>query len=76
VKPHRTDRISLGFGLLFLCFVLVWLLGVQLHVTGETVAWLVAGGLIGFGAVGLMASLRPRRQSEPVSGGPASTNDW
>ena len=76
MKPHRTDRISLGFGLLFLSFVVLWLLGSQLHVTAQTVAWLAAGGLIGFGAVGLIASLRPRRQPEPVSGSPASSDPW
>jgi hypothetical protein len=76
MKPHRTDRVSLGFGLLFLIIVVLWLLGSQLQIDAQTAGWLVAGGLIVFGTIGLMASLRPRRRTEPVSGSPAPPEDW
>ena len=65
---HRTDRISLGFGVLFLIFVLWWLLGTQVHIDLPKAGWFVAGGLITFGIIGLIGSLRSRRGDEPVSG--------
>lgn len=76
MKPHRTDKVSLGFGLVFIVFVVWWLLADQLRISPETTGWLAAGGLILFGTLGLMASLRPRRSPESVSGAPASSEDW
>jgi hypothetical protein len=68
---HRTDRWSLGFGLLFLFFVMWWLLGSQVKIHVTTAGLILAGGLILFGILGLMGSLRPRRSKEPVSTPPA-----
>jgi hypothetical protein len=64
---HRTDRWSLGFGVLFLFFVMLWLLGSQIKIHMPTAGLILAGGLILFGVLGLMGSLRPRRSDDPVS---------
>lgn len=58
---HRTDRWSLGFGVLFLIFVAWWLLGSQIKIHLATAGLILAGGLILFGILGLIGSLRPRR---------------
>jgi hypothetical protein len=71
MKPHSTDRWSLWFGLLFLVFVMWWLLGSQIKVHVTTAGLILASGLILFGILGLIGSLRPRRPVEPVSTPPA-----
>jgi hypothetical protein len=76
MKPHHTDRWSLGVGLLFLLIVGWWLLASQVHIDAGTAGWLIAGGLIVFGTFGLLRSLRPRRTAEAVSGPPASGDEW
>ncbi len=76
MKPHPTDRWSLGFGLLFIFAVLWWLVASQINVDLPTAGWFVAGGLILFGVLGLIGSLKPRRREEPVSTPPAPTDDW
>jgi hypothetical protein len=77
MKPHRTDRLSLWFGLLFLIFVLWWLLIGQVGIDVPTAGWFIAGGLIVFGVLGLVTSLRPRRREEPVSSPPVpEPEDW
>jgi hypothetical protein len=76
MKPHRTDRVSLGFGLLFLLFALWWLLASQIHINSSAAGWFIAGGLIVFGIVGLVGSLRPRVEREPVSTPPGEPEDW
>jgi hypothetical protein len=74
---HRTDKLSLVFGVIFLGFVLVWLFGSQLDVDLPTAGWFIAGGLILFGVLGLMGSIRPRRRPDPVSTPPApAPEDW
>lgn len=57
---HRTDKLSLVFGLLFLTITVIWLLVGQLDVDLPTAGWFIAGGLIVFGVLGLVGSLRPR----------------
>ncbi len=61
---HATDIISLVFGTIFAGFTVVWLL-----VVTDLIAWddaRVAGPvtLIAAGAVGLIAALRPLRESD------------
>jgi hypothetical protein len=68
---HRTDRWSLWFGVLFLIFVAWWLLGSQIKIHLATAGLILAGGLILFGILGLIGSLRPRRPVDPVSTPPA-----
>jgi hypothetical protein len=64
MKPHRTDGISLSFGLIFLLVVLWWAVSqvVTLHL--PAVGWLVAGALILFGVVGLLGAIRSGRRPE------------
>jgi hypothetical protein len=77
MNVHRTDRISLGFGLTFLMLVLWWLLIMGLDVAVPTAGWFIAGGLILFGILGLVTSLQPRRKEEPVSAPPVpEPEDW
>jgi hypothetical protein len=71
MNKHRTDRWSLGFGALFLLFVLWWLLASQIKIHLPTAGLILATGLILFGVFGLLGSLRPRRPADQVSGPPA-----
>lgn len=74
---HRTDKLSLVFGVLFLVFVLCWLFGSQFSIDAPTAGWFIAGGLILFGVLGLVGSLRPRRRPDQVSAPPApAPEDW
>jgi Na+-transporting methylmalonyl-CoA/oxaloacetate decarboxylase gamma subunit len=67
MKPHRTDGVSLSFGVLFLLVALWWAVSRVVNVHLPAVGWLVAGGLILFGVIGLMGAIRSgRRAPEPV----------
>ncbi|GAA0717398.1 hypothetical protein Drose_33755 [Dactylosporangium roseum] len=71
MKPHRTDGVSLTFGLIFLGIVIVWLFNqaVSVHLNA---GWIVAVGLIIFGLLGLLGALRSDR-SEKGDKVPAAT---
>jgi hypothetical protein len=71
MKPHRTDGVSLVFGLLFLAVTGWWLLAEILDLAVPAAGWFVAGGLILFGLLGLLGAMRTARH-EPASGPPAS----
>jgi hypothetical protein len=64
MKPHRTDGVSLSFGLIFLLIALWWAVSrvVTLHL--PALGWLVAGALILFGVVGLLGAIRSGRRTE------------
>jgi len=64
MRPHRTDGVSLSFGLIFLLIALWWAVSqvVTLHL--PALGWLVAGALILFGVVGLLGAIRSGRQPE------------
>ena len=67
VTKHRTDVLSLVFGLLFLVAFIFWLFGNALTVPLSGLGWLVALALIAFGVLGLVGALRgdrSRRQPE------------
>jgi hypothetical protein len=67
MKPHRTDGVSLSFGILFLLVVLWWSVSrvVTLHL--PAIGWLIAGALIVFGVTGLLGAIRSgRRTPEPM----------
>lgn len=74
---HRTDIVSLIFGLLFLgvagwwaaSYYLDWMVSWQVADAG----WLLAGGLILLGLIGIVASLRRRRSNGEPS--PAASTD-
>jgi len=61
MKPHRTDGISLSFGLIFLLVALWWAVSRVVHVHLPAVGWLVAGALIVFGVIGLLGAIRSGR---------------
>jgi hypothetical protein len=65
MKPHRTDGVSLSFGLIFLMLAIWWAVSrvVTLHL--PAVGWVVAGGLIVFGVIGLLGAIRSGRSSTP-----------
>ena len=69
MKPHRTDGVSLTFGLIFLGIVIVWLFNQAIDVNLNA-GWIVAGGLILFGLLGLLGALRSDRSASkaPTSG--------
>jgi hypothetical protein len=58
MKTHRTDAVSLVFGLLFLGAVGVWLIGPALSVRLPLAGWLLAGALIVVGILGLIGAVR------------------
>jgi hypothetical protein len=65
MKAHRTDRISLVFGLIFLAIVGSWTLARTVDIQMPAFGWFVAIGLIVFGVLGLVSSLRLGRRRAP-----------
>lgn len=72
MKPHRTDGVSLTFGLIFLGIVIVWLFNQAVSVNLNA-GWIVAVGLILFGLLGLLGALRSDRDAKPKSPAPTSS---
>lgn len=67
MKPHRTDGVSLSFGVIFLLVALWWAVSRVVHIHLPAVGWLIAGALILFGVIGLLGAIRSgRRDPEPV----------
>jgi hypothetical protein len=67
MRPHRTDGVSLSFGVIFLLVAGWWALSRVVSVHLPAVGWLIAGGLILFGVIGLLGAIRSgRRTPEPV----------
>jgi hypothetical protein len=68
MRPHRTDGVSLGFGVIFLLVPLWWAVSQVVRMQLPAVGWLVAGTLILFGVVGLLGAIRSNRrtQEQPV----------
>ncbi|GGM17499.1 hypothetical protein ACFFX1_40535 [Dactylosporangium sucinum] len=87
MKPHRTDGVSLTFGLIFLGIVIVWLFNQAVSVNLNA-GWIVAVGLILFGLLGLLGALRSDRPEKdkakgdkaeataPTSSGPKYDYDY
>jgi hypothetical protein len=65
MKPHRTDGISLSFGLIFLLVALWWAVSRVVNVHLPAVGWLVAAALIVFGVIGLLGAIRSGRPPAP-----------
>jgi hypothetical protein len=69
MKPHRTDGVSLSFGVIFLLVALWWAISRVVNIHLPAVSWLVAGALILFGVIGLLGAIRSGRrpaEREPV----------
>ena len=64
MKPHRTDGVSLTFGLIFLGIVVVWLFNVVVDLRIQQPGWIAAGALILFGLIGLLGALRSDRRAK------------
>jgi hypothetical protein len=58
MKTHRTDGLSLAFGLIFLVSVGWWFFGRTVDLALPQLGWLVAAALIVFGVLGLLGALR------------------
>jgi hypothetical protein len=58
MKSHRTDGLSLAFGLVFLAAVGWWFFGRTVDIALPKLGWFIAGALIVFGVVGLLGALR------------------
>jgi hypothetical protein len=71
MRPHRTDGVSLSFGLLFLVIALWWAVARVMTVRLPAAGWLVAGALILFGAIGLLGAIRSGRRNEEAVPVPA-----
>jgi len=67
MRPHRTDLISLTFGLVFLAAAGLWAVSRQIDLDAAAVGWFVVAGLIVLGAVGIthaIVSAGGRRHSD------------
>ena len=71
MKPHRTDGVSLSFGVLFLLGVAWWAVSRVVNIHLPAVGWMVAAALILFGVIGLLGALRSAGRRAPVSAPPA-----
>ena len=71
MKPHRTDGVSLSFGLLFVLVALWWAVAEVVTLRLPAVGWLVAAALILFGAAGLLGAIRSGRRTEAEQPVPA-----
>jgi hypothetical protein len=75
--PHRTDVLSLVFGLLFLGCAGAWAAEHFLDLPWRIdwrlphLGWIVAGGLVLAGLLGILASLRRQDEPEPTPTTPA-----
>jgi hypothetical protein len=65
MKPHRTDGVSLSFGVLFLLVAIWWAVSRVADVHLPAAGWLIAGALILFGVLGLFGAIRSGRRADP-----------
>jgi len=66
MRPHRTDGVSLSFGVIFLLVAMWWAVSQVVNLRLPALGWLVAGTLILFGVVGLLGAIRSGRRNEAV----------
>lgn len=68
MKNHRTDSVSLFFGLVFLLVAGAFLVREVIDVELPSLGWFIAGGLIILGVLAVLGALSPRRGGD----GPAA----
>ncbi|TDB69464.1 hypothetical protein E1182_29870 [Micromonospora sp. KC721] len=68
MRAHRTDLVSLLFGLLFVGFSLWWLLAQILGLALPPIGWFLAGALLLIGLLGLVGALRSGRHDRRTDG--------
>lgn len=75
MRQHRTDAVSLVFGVIFLIIAGSWALGsvVDIDLDIPNLGWLLALGLVGLGLVGVVASLRRSEPADTTPGADQST---
>ena len=66
MKSHRTDGVSLTFGVIFLVILAWYLAAGAVRMNLPQVGWFVAGGLILLGLGGLIGALRGSRSAPPA----------
>ncbi|TWJ25945.1 hypothetical protein JD76_06123 [Micromonospora endolithica] len=82
MRAHRTDLVSLAFGMLFLGFAAWWLLAQILGLVLPPVGWFLAGALLLVGVLGLVGALRSARSPRPAPVAPSDgrpvvgTDEW
>ena len=62
MRPHRTDGVSLSFGVIFLLVAMWWAMSQVVNLRLPA----VGGALILFGVVGLLGAIRSGRRNEAV----------
>jgi hypothetical protein len=62
MRRHPTDAVSLGFGLAFLIFPLLWVVLRDTRFSLPDLAWLVAAALVVVGVLGIAGALRGARR--------------
>ena len=73
MKRHGTDAVSLTFGLIFSLIAGWWFTAQFVDIPLPQVGWVVAGGLILLGLLGLVGALRSGRNTGPADAGPAES---
>lgn len=71
MKNHRTDSVSLFFGLIFLLVAGAFLAREVIDVELPSLGWFIAGGLMILGVLAVLGALSPRRAAEPAAVEPA-----
>lgn len=67
MKMHRTDSVSLFFGVVFLLVAAGFLARRMLNVELPDLAWLIAGGVTVLGLIGVLGALVPSRKKDDSS---------
>lgn len=75
MKAHRTDGVSLVFALIFLGVAGWWLVAQVLDLNLPEVGWILAGGLILVGVLGLLGALRSGRSTAAATPPAAPVTD-
>lgn len=76
MKSHRTDSVSLFFGLAFVLIALGYLANVYLNLNLPSMGWFIAAGLVFLGIVGAITALVPSRQAAPAAVEQISEQQW